>query len=329
MGTIRLRLRPEWSTTSFEFARQVGAAETAAQMSNVYRLEPGFLIQGRLGAQRVRPNPVKSRAPKVMERGEVGWAGGTAGPDFFIYLGNGPASWLGNPHEGTIWAEVADEESLAVADNVSLLALGQKTAPGQMHLVKQPLPAHARPWDAALRADGLPFAWILKVKGASLDSSAAACPSTCHALPRTELHGSVVRWGSNHKEETPAACCAACAAEARCTVWVYCGSASLCGSKWKECWLKRKEKVWDDLTLLVGTNPDGWIAGTKDAPPEDHPSGAARPHVTPADAHLELRVWLRTGGPLRLRVRLREKGTPRTAARVRRMLGGACDGCAI
>jgi len=31
-----------------------------------------------------------------MERGEVGWAGGTAGPDFFIYLGLGPAGWLGN-----------------------------------------------------------------------------------------------------------------------------------------------------------------------------------------------------------------------------------------
>ena len=31
-----------------------------------------------------RENP---RAPKVMERGEVGWAGGGKGPDYFIYMG--------------------------------------------------------------------------------------------------------------------------------------------------------------------------------------------------------------------------------------------------
>ena len=56
-----------------------------------------------------------------MERGEVGWAGGSKGPDYFIYLGTGPASWLGNPHEGTIWADVADEASMASARRILML----------------------------------------------------------------------------------------------------------------------------------------------------------------------------------------------------------------
>jgi len=51
----------------------------------------------------------------------VGWAGGSSGPDFFIYLGDGPATWLGAPHDGTVFAEVADEESMAVARSISLL----------------------------------------------------------------------------------------------------------------------------------------------------------------------------------------------------------------
>lgn len=87
LGDIRLVLRPEWSSTSETFAKQVALQQTPS--STVYRLEPGFLIQGRLSAPSVRPNSEKPRAPKVMERGEVGWAGGSAGPDYFIYLGTG------------------------------------------------------------------------------------------------------------------------------------------------------------------------------------------------------------------------------------------------
>lgn len=163
MGIIRLHLRPEWSVGSFDFVSKVAdaAGEEGSWMSNVYRLEPGFLIQGRLAARGVPSNREKPRAPKVMERGEVGWAGGSAGPDYFIYLGNGPASWLGNPHDGTVFAEVADEESLAVAHNVSLLPLGQTIAEGQMHLLKYPLSVGVTPWRHA--PDDQPLPRILKV----------------------------------------------------------------------------------------------------------------------------------------------------------------------
>jgi hypothetical protein len=106
-GQIRLHLRPEWCNASEGYVLSVVSAATAT--STVYRLGPGFLIQGRLLAPGVPKLASTARAVKVMERGEVGWAGGGAGPDFFIYLGDGPATWLGAPHDGTVFAEVADE----------------------------------------------------------------------------------------------------------------------------------------------------------------------------------------------------------------------------
>ena len=178
-----------------------------------------------------------------MERGEVGWAGGSAGPDYFIYLGTGPATWLGNPHEGTIFADVADEESMEVANNVSSLPM-PPTAPGQMHLLKTPEPvtaslglqyddgdAHddaAPPSRPARLDDGTPTLGVLKVAGAVIDGQAAGCERSCHALAHTELHGDVVRWGETHRTPTAAACCAACQEHAAanpkrpCNVWVYC-----------------------------------------------------------------------------------------------------------
>ena len=36
----------------------------------------------------------------IMSKGMVGWAGGSSGPDYFIYLGTGPATWLGTPPLG-------------------------------------------------------------------------------------------------------------------------------------------------------------------------------------------------------------------------------------
>jgi hypothetical protein len=38
-------------------------------------------------------NNVTTPGPKVMERGEIGWAGGSAGPDFFIYIGAQARRW--------------------------------------------------------------------------------------------------------------------------------------------------------------------------------------------------------------------------------------------
>lgn len=85
--------------------------------------------------------------------------------------------------------------------------------------------------------------------------------------------------------------------------------------------------MWSDLTLLVGTNPDGWVAGTMDAPPEDHPSGAARLRVTAERTHLEMLILRSPAGPVRMRVQLRTKGAPRSSARLKQMINDSAAGC--
>jgi hypothetical protein len=64
----------------------------------------------------VAANARTLRGPKIMERGEIGWAGGGAGPDFFAFLGQYPADWLGHDH--TVFGVLADEASLAIADAI-------------------------------------------------------------------------------------------------------------------------------------------------------------------------------------------------------------------
>ena len=49
LGEIRLVLRPEWTASAY-YAERVAAVPAARQQSTIYRLEPGFLIQGRLHA---------------------------------------------------------------------------------------------------------------------------------------------------------------------------------------------------------------------------------------------------------------------------------------
>lgn len=58
---------------------------------------------------------VTSPGPRFMERGDVAWAGGSAGPHWFIYLGKDPASFWGTSH--TAWGTV-DVESLKVGVRV-------------------------------------------------------------------------------------------------------------------------------------------------------------------------------------------------------------------
>lgn len=130
-GRITLRLRPDWSAESVAYVRTlVSAPDLCTSSCEFYRAEPGFLLQGSLRA-RFAPNKVTRPGPRIMVRGDVGWAGGSAGPDFFIYLGAAPAQHWGTEH--TVWAEVADEASLAVAD--TLAALPAPAPPGEMHIL--------------------------------------------------------------------------------------------------------------------------------------------------------------------------------------------------
>jgi len=69
LGQIRLHLRPEWCNLSHSYVMGVAAKKLAT--SSVYRLEPGFLIQGRMAATGVPQLRRTTKAAKVMERGEV------------------------------------------------------------------------------------------------------------------------------------------------------------------------------------------------------------------------------------------------------------------
>ena len=77
---------------------------------------------------------------------------------------------------------------------------------------------------------------------------AVDAPATCHARAHTELEGGVVKWGTDNRVQSAAACCASCSAHAErarveshqkpCNIWVHCGDSELCGDKLGQCWLK-------------------------------------------------------------------------------------------
>eukprot|EP00798_Chlamydomonas_sp_ICE-L_P004629 gene4629-14821_t len=120
-GDIRIRLKPDWSRSSVDFV----------QTCQFYRAEPRFLLQGSMQAF-IPANNQTTPGPKFMERGDIGWAGGFSGPDFFIYLGDQPATHWNHDH--TVWGLVADEESLKVAETIVNLA-ASAPKPGDMHML--------------------------------------------------------------------------------------------------------------------------------------------------------------------------------------------------
>ena len=116
-GSMRVTLRPDWHLPSVIFAQRLATERGCSGGScHLYRVEPGFLVQGTMRSFSVSANTRTLRGPKIMERGEIGWAGGSAGPDFFVYLGKYPADWLGHDH--TVFGLLEDEMSLAVAEKI-------------------------------------------------------------------------------------------------------------------------------------------------------------------------------------------------------------------
>lgn len=80
--------------------------------------------------------------------------------------------------------------------------------------------------------------------GAAGSTAAQTPPSSsarrCYATTNAEYRGRVLRTGSDHIVPTPEACCAACASEPECDVWVHCPEQEGCGGEraFGECWLK-------------------------------------------------------------------------------------------
>lgn len=135
-GKIRIKLKPEWSESSVAYVRRLAAMpELCSSACQFYRAEPGFLLQGSMRSY-IPANQATTLGPKFMERGDIGWAGGGAGPDWFIYLGEKPATHWGFTH--TVWGCVEDKASLELLEKlVRLPATAPK--PNDMHMLNEPI----------------------------------------------------------------------------------------------------------------------------------------------------------------------------------------------
>ena len=156
---VRIKLRPDLSPSSAAFLREAAAAGCGGSF---YRNED-FLLQGRIGC---KPRQTKTAVQKgdcppdtapdphrrcpahdpncgchgpFMQRGMIGWAGGSAGPDWFIYTGRATAThWS---HDHTVLGEVADEESWAAIDRLHALPAASTVANG-MRMLAKPVQLH-------------------------------------------------------------------------------------------------------------------------------------------------------------------------------------------
>jgi len=148
-GDLRIRLKPEWHLPSVRFVQQAALGDFCTVKCELYRAEPGFLLQGAMRAL-VAPNtacrgfsggPAECTDPKErpggmgMARGDVAWAGGSAGPDFFIAMGR--IGGFGGTH--TVWGSLADEESLALAQKLVGGKISPSVKPGQMRILDEPV----------------------------------------------------------------------------------------------------------------------------------------------------------------------------------------------
>ncbi|XP_057798896.1 uncharacterized protein LOC131014817 [Salvia miltiorrhiza] len=72
----------------------------------------------------------------------------------------------------------------------------------------------------------------------------------CRGIPKLELWGAAVKWGTDFKFNSSEQCCEACKAMCTgkdgpclCDSWVFCGNKEACGEKFGECWLKKQKDV--------------------------------------------------------------------------------------
>jgi cyclophilin family peptidyl-prolyl cis-trans isomerase len=156
VGTIRIHLRPDLSPESANYILQVVQAQPPGgpcPHCNFYRAEKPGILQGILAHPDVPHNTVRGPCPPgsegvknecpqwdshcgchgpVLTRGMVAWAGGDAGPDFFLDMYKSPADWWGTQH--TAWGEITDVDSIQLIEGIWKLPTNEQS--GMTYLQK-------------------------------------------------------------------------------------------------------------------------------------------------------------------------------------------------
>lgn len=148
-GELRIRLRPDWHLPSVRYVQRVAAMDVCTVKCELYRAEPGFLLQGAMraiiapnracraftGSPKECTDPTERPGGAVMQKGDVAWAGGSAGPDFFITMNR--IGGFGGTH--TVWGSLADEASMTLAEKLVQQPISPDVKPGQMRILDQPI----------------------------------------------------------------------------------------------------------------------------------------------------------------------------------------------
>ncbi|KAL2903099.1 Peptidyl-prolyl cis-trans isomerase-like 3 [Bienertia sinuspersici] len=99
-----------------------------------------------------------------------------------------------------------------------------------------------KPRDSIPDFDGIAIA---EKEGVSLEREKGG--GCCRGIPKLELWGAAVKWGTEHKFNTAEECCNSCKAMCSgkdgpclCNSWVFCGDRKACGHQFGECWLKKQ-----------------------------------------------------------------------------------------
>jgi len=128
LGRIRIKLRDDLSPESVRHVRAVVERGTCSEKCKFYRAQGKSILQGIMSVPDAGPafdpkqTVVKGQCPDefayfankcaehdpkcdchgpIMTKGQVGWAGGGTGPDWFIDYYDRPVDWWGTTHTGT------------------------------------------------------------------------------------------------------------------------------------------------------------------------------------------------------------------------------------
>lgn len=155
-GDIIIQLRPDLSLESVEYIQRLLNDPNPCETCRFYRAQDRGILQGIMRKPGVAVNTKLGTCPTnvnafnkkchgpVMTRGMVGWAGGEAGPDFFIDNYKRDADWWGYQH--TVFG-VVDASSLDLVESFFDLP---RHSDGGMMFLDEAIPFDIKPIESKI-----------------------------------------------------------------------------------------------------------------------------------------------------------------------------------